>query len=397
MVAANPSTADPHAGSTASKTARKGSGRRSADRNIGNPTVSVVIPTFNEASNLPVLVRRLENVLNETPYELIVVDDNSPDETWKVGQELAEDNRRIRVIRRMDTRGLSSAVMAGFAVAQGETLAVLDSDLQHDERILPQLVSLVVKGDADVAVGSREAEGGSYGNFAPHRRFISWGGAQLARTMLGIGVDDPMSGFFVLSRARYESVVASVNPRGFKILLEFLANGPKPQVAEVGYTFRDRIHGTTKLTSSVAASYLLALMELSFGRFVTATFSAYALVGVLGLMLRLSVEAAATTIGISAAATIALEVSIISNYAFNNVFTFAAYRHRGPSVISGLIKFHLVAGYGLLVAIGIQSFVDGKTPSSLLWDLVGLVCGVLVATVGNYLLNSSITWKVLRS
>lgn len=388
---------DPQAGSTASKSARKGSGRRGTDGRIGRPTVSVVIPTFNEASNLPVLVRRLENVLNETSYELIVVDDNSPDETWKVGQELAEENRRVRVIRRMDTRGLSSAVMAGFAVAQGETLAVLDADLQHDERILPDLVSLIVDGQADVAVGSREAEGGSYGNFAPHRRFISWGGAQLARTMLGIAVEDPMSGFFVLSRARYESVVGSVNPRGFKILLEFLANGPKPQVAEVGYTFRDRLHGTTKLTSSVAASYLLALMELSFGRFVTATFSAYALVGVLGLMLRLSVEAAATAIGIAAAATIALEVSIVSNYAFNNVFTFAPYRHRGPAMISGLIKFHLVAGYGLLVAVGVQSFLDSKTPSTLLWDLIGLVCGVLVATVGNYLLNSSITWKVLRS
>lgn len=359
--------------------------------------MSVIIPTFNEASNLPVLVRRLENVLQEVPYELIVVDDNSPDETWKVGQELAAENRHIKVIRRMDMRGLSSAVMAGFAVGQGETLAVLDADLQHDERILPELVALVSEGKADVAVGSREADGGSYGNFSPHRRFISWGGAQLARTMLGVSVGDPMSGFFVLSRERYESVVGSVNPRGFKILLEFLANGPKPEVAEIGYTFRDRIHGTTKLTSSVAASYLLALMELSFGRFVTATFSAYALVGMLGLMLRLSIEAAGTAIGVASASMIALEASIISNYAFNNIFTFAPYRHRGPSVMSGLIKFHLVAGYGLFVANGVQSYLEPRTPSSLLWDLIGLVCGVLVATVGNYLLNSSITWRVLRS
>ncbi len=396
-MAPNPPTAAPTAGQGTSRKVRSGSGRRAQDRVPGRPVVSVVIPTFNEASNLPVLVRRLENVLNKIPYELIVVDDNSPDETWKVGQELAEENRHIKVIRRMDTRGLSSAVMAGFAIGQGETLAVLDADLQHDERILPELINLVSQGDADMAVGSREVDGGSYGNFAPHRRFISWGGAQLARTMLGVSVADPMSGFFVLSRERYESVVASVNPRGFKILLEFLANGPKPQVAEVGYTFRDRIHGTTKLTSSVAASYLLALMELSFGRFVTATFSAYALVGILGLMIRLSIEAAGTAIGVSAAAIIALEVSIISNYGFNNVFTFAPYRHRGPSVISGLIKFHLVAGYGLIVANGVQSYLAQRTPDTLLWDLLSLIGGVLIATVGNYLLNCSITWKVLRS
>lgn len=396
-MAANRVGSDRTTGPRGTKSARSGSGRRAADKPASRPAVSVIIPTYNEADNLPVLVRRLENVLSHVQYELIVVDDNSPDETWRVGQELATENRNVKVIRRMDSRGLSSAVMAGFAVADGATLAVLDADLQHDERILPRLISAVATGDADVAVGSRDTDGGSYGNFAAHRRFISWGGAQLARTMLGIKVGDPMSGFFVLSRSRYESVVSAVNPRGFKILLEFLANGSKPIVAEVGYTFRERVHGTTKLTSSVVASYLMALMELSFGRFVTATFSAYALVGLLGLMLRLSVEAAGTAVGLAAATTIALETSIVSNYFLNNSFTFAPYRHRGPAVVWGLFKFHVVAGYGLLVARGIESVLNQRTPSSALWDLVGLVCGVLVATVGNYLLNSSITWRVLRS
>jgi dolichol-phosphate mannosyltransferase len=396
MAAKTPST-DQIAGRAASRSKRSGTGRRSNDGSFERPVVSVIIPTFNEADNLPVLVRRLENILSHLSYEVIVVDDDSPDETWRIGQELSTENRRVRVVRRMDTRGLSSAVMAGFAVAQGKTLAVIDADLQHDERILPNLVEAVSERGADVAVGSREVDGGSYGNFAPHRRFISWGGAQLARTMLGVGVGDPMSGFFVLSRDRYESVVGKVNPRGFKILLEFLANGPRPKVAEVGYTFGDRVHGTTKLTGSVAASYMLALMELSFGRFMTATFSAYALVGMLGLMLRLSIEASGTAIGITAAAAIALEVSIISNYGFNNIFTFAPYRHRGPSVFWGLIKFHIVAGYGLIIAGGIDHFVDSRTPTTALWDLLGLVAGVLVATVGNYLLNCSITWRVLRS
>lgn len=396
MAAKTPST-DQIAGRAASRSKRAGTGRRSNDASFERPAVSVIIPTFNEADNLPVLVRRIENVLSHIPYEVIVVDDDSPDETWRIGEELSTENRRVKVVRRVDTRGLSSAVMAGFAVAQGKTLAVIDADLQHDERILPNLVEAVSEQGADVAVGSRDVEGGSYGNFAPHRRFISWGGAQLARTMLGVGVGDPMSGFFVLSRERYESVVGKVNPRGFKILLEFLANGPKPKVAEVGYTFGDRVHGTTKLTSSVAASYMLALMELSFGRFMTATFSAYALVGMLGLMLRLSIEAAGTAIGVTAAATIALELSIISNYGFNNIFTFAPYRHRGPSVFWGLIKFHIVAGYGLIIAGGVDHFIDARTPTTSLWDLLGLVAGVLVATVGNYLLNSSITWRVLRS
>lgn len=226
------------------------------------PTVSVILPTYNEAGNIPVLLERLASALQDTAYEIIVVDDDSTDRTWQVAERTAKDDERIVVIRRTEERGLSSAVLAGMSAAGGRVLVVMDADLQHDERKIPELVAAIEGGEADVCLGSREADGGSYGSFQRRRRLISWAGAALARKLLRVPVTDPMSGFFAISRDRFELVGDEVNPRGFKIMLEFLARGPRPRVAEVGYRFGERVSGSTKLSGSVVVEYLRALAEL---------------------------------------------------------------------------------------------------------------------------------------
>lgn len=372
--------------------------RRGAERREDTtPLVSVIIPTFNEAQNIPILVGRLEDALADLDYELIIVDDDSPDGTWQVAEELGAHQPRLSVIHRTDARGLSSAVMTGFGAARGRTLAVLDADLQHDERILPDLISAIIDDGADIAVGSREAPGGSYGTFGPWRRTVSWGGAQLAKMMLHTPVNDPMSGFFVVSRDRYEQVADTVNPKGFKILLEFLATGTPPAVTEVGFRFGQRLHGATKLTGSVVVAYLMALLELAGGRFVTARFSAYAIVGLSGVAVRASLYVGliqATTPTISA--WLAIEAAILWNYWWNNRFTFNAYRHHGGAWLIGLVKFHGVAAHGLLVAGATEALVQARV-SEPGWALraVALCAGLLLATVGNYHLNRSITWRTL--
>ncbi len=372
--------------------------RRGVDRRrTGQPLVSVVIPTYNEAENIPILVRRLEQALADLDYELIVVDDDSPDLTWQIADELSQAQPRLRVLRRTDARGLSSAVMAGFGIARGRTLAVLDADLQHDERILPELIGAIVDDGADIAVGSREADGGSYGEFGPWRRTVSWTGAQLARFMLRTPVNDPMSGFFVVSRARYDEVVDKVNPKGFKILLEFLATGTPPSVTEVGFKFGQRLHGATKLTGSVIVAYLMALLELAGGRFVTARFSAYAIVGMSGVVVRALVLVGLSLVA-DARATwwLAIEAAVLWNYWWNNRFTFNAYRQRGRQSIVGLAKFHAVAAHGVLVATATQSLVADLIGSeNLLTVGVAAAAGLGLATVGNYHLNRSITWQAL--
>ncbi len=288
--------------------------------------------------------------------------------------------------------------MAGFSAAQGRTLAVLDADLQHDERILPALISAVVDDGLDIAVGSREAPGGSYGDFGAWRRTLSWVGAQLARAMLRTPVNDPMSGFFVLSRDRYEAVSDRVNPKGFKILLEFLATGPAPTVTEIGFGFGHRLHGATKLTGSVIVAYLMALLELAGGRFVTARFSAYAIVGISGIGVR---SLAWIGVGLVAPRSwswwISLEMAILWNYWWNNRFTFNAYRHHGLAWITGMLKFHGVAAHGVLVAWATAELLHrglGDT-DRVVTTWIPAALGLALATIGNYHLNRSITWRTL--
>lgn len=236
--------------------------RGASERDLERPTVSVVVPTYNEAANIPILIDRIRTALTDHRFEVIVVDDDSPDRTWEVATRLSDTDHRIGVIRRRSQRGLSSAVLAGMTAARGQVLVVMDGDLQHDESRIPDLVAEVLNNGVDVCLGSRGATGGDYGGFRRRRRLTSWVGARLARLVLPVPVSDPMSGFFAVSRERFTLVEGHINPRGFKILLEFLARGPKPAVAEVGYVFGQRVNGTTKLTGTVVVEYLRALASL---------------------------------------------------------------------------------------------------------------------------------------
>ena len=353
----------------------------------------MILPTYNESENLPVLLDRLAELLVDLDYEVIVVDDNSPDGTWEIADRYAAASPRIQSIRRLTDRGLSSAVMAGMEVANGRVLAVMDSDLQHDENALIGVITPVLDGEADVSVGSREAEGGSYGEWSRFRRFVSWGGAQLARQLLGVPVSDPMSGFFAISRERYLEVAEEVNPRGFKILLEFIARGPKPRITEVGYGFRERVAGESNLTSSVVGAYLVALIDLFVGRVVSATFTAYALVGLLGVAVRFVILLVLTAAGFGWATLVAFQVSVLTNYVFNNAFTFAPERRRGRRVWTGLIPYQLIAVHGLMVQAGVAAFA-GYEPADLPTASVGIqIVGIALATTGNFYLNRNITWR----
>lgn len=235
------------------------------------PAVSVIVPTFNEAESVEATVASISKVLddNKISHEIIVVDDNSPDRTWHLVQRVAGRDHRVRLIKREGERGLSSAVMAGMAQARGIALAVIDGDGQHDERILPLLAGPILNHTADICVASRSGPGGSYGSFKFHRRAISLAGATLARYATGIAMSDPMSGYFVVSRTRFEAVGPLVNARGFKVLLELAARGRTPRVVEVGYEFRTRSCGTTKLTAMVGASFLVEVCELSTSRLMS--------------------------------------------------------------------------------------------------------------------------------
>lgn len=375
--------------------------------------VTVIIPTYNESENIRELLPRVQEVLSSIPHEIIVVDDNSPDGTWEVVEQYASENPDVRVIRRLDDRGLSSAVVTGMEVGAGEVFAVMDADLQHDEAILPLLVQAIREDHYDIAIGSRGAEGGSYGEWSKRRRFISWVAARLARLAVPAGIRDPMSGFFAVSRSTFQKSANRLNPRGFKILLELIARNKGIRIKEIGYTFRNRIHGETKLSGSVIRNYLLALFDLRFGKYISSTFFLYALVGLTGVVVNLTgFLIGEQLIGLPHITTgflpfldplflsvpFGIQLSIFSNYLLNNYLTFFEYRHRRWKHVRGFFLFESISLFGLLLQFGVfqllhvngflQGILDEQTR-----QFVNNGIGIVAATASNYYLNLNLTWK----
>lgn len=228
--------------------------------------LSLVLPTYNEAQNLPPLLDVLDAVLKDHPHEIIVVDDNSPDGTWRVAQMLAQMHPAVRVIRRIGQAGLSSAVVDGFDAALGDTLAVMDADGQHDTALLPVMVRAVASG-ADLVIGSRYMPGGSVGDWVRDRRIISRIGTYLCNRLSARPVTDPLSGFFVIRRSVYTALRPRLRPTGFKILLEILAAMPRTaRVLEHPLIFRPRLQGESKLSLRVHVEFLLQVIRLSCRR-----------------------------------------------------------------------------------------------------------------------------------
>lgn len=359
--------------------------------------LTVVIPTYNEAENLPELVGRLQKVLDGRNYELLVVDDDSPDGTWELAEELAKTTGLIRVIRRIDETGLSSAIIRGMQEARGAVIAVIDADLQHDEQVLPRVVDAVSDG-AQICVGSRKAEGGGFGEWSIARRFVSWAATFIARTATGTRVSDPMSGFFAVDREYFRSVDGNLNPRGFKVLLELLTRGEPERVAEVGYVFRERQHGETKLNSGVVYEYLLGVIDLRLGRVVSAQSVTYILVTLVGMIVNLIGYLGARVIDVprSGAAFIGFELAMVANFVGNNRFTFRSTSYKGPELVRGLAIFQLMSLYSMLIQFSIFRTLKEYRPFASVpygGSVAANAIGILAGAIATYSLHRRYTWR----
>ncbi len=376
------------------------------------PVLSVITPTFNEADNIAILIGRIHAALEGIPHEIVVADDNSPDETWRVAEEIAKADPSVVVLRRFHDHGLSAAVLDGMAAARGDYLAVIDADLQHDETKLPQMLTEAIDGGADVVVGSREIDAGGYGEWSSQRRAVSWVAAAIAKVFLKVPTTDPMSGFFLLSRDTYEISAAEINPRGFKILLEFIGRRKDLRVVDVGYEFSNRQHGETKLNRSVIRSYLLGVAELRLGRSVNPVFLLYVLVGIMGVIVNSALftlfealDMPRLTTGLNDAvdpiySSFLLSVSLTTLllFAVNNEFTFWEQRFRGWKLAPAFVVYALMTLVGTIVHTAVFSWLQetgtgfnlvGEGPATVIHNLVG----ALIALIINWYLNSTYLWR----
>ncbi|MBI1969683.1 polyprenol monophosphomannose synthase [Candidatus Woesearchaeota archaeon] len=223
--------------------------------------LSLILPTYNERENIIDVLNQLQRVLKQHPHEIIVVDDNSPDGTAALVKEYAQKHTRVKIVMRKNAKGLSSAVVFGFQHATGDILGVMDADGQHDAGKIPAM--LKAAEEYEMVIGSRWVEGGKVEGWPLHRKLKSRVAALLAKCILGVSIRDPLSGFFLIQRKPYEQVKEELNPRGYKIMLELYARAKPKSVKEIGYTFRERKKGKSKVaTMPMAIEYLKALLEL---------------------------------------------------------------------------------------------------------------------------------------
>ncbi|NEO36888.1 MAG: glycosyltransferase [Moorea sp. SIOASIH] len=385
------------------------------ESDLGDSSLSLVIPTYNESRNIGELIRILSNLLDEAipnQYELIVVDDDSPDRTWEIAQALMSDYPQLQVIRRQHERGLSTAVIHGWKVGTGKILGVIDGDLQHPPEILLKLL-LAMEDGADIAIASRHVDDGGVSDWSVVRRFLSRGAQLLGLSILPevIGrVSDPMSGYFMVRRSAIQE--KDLNPLGYKILIEVLARGKIGRIAEVGYVFQERLSGESKVTWKQYVDYIRHLLRLRFSLgtigklrkripFPLKRFIRFGLVGFSGVFVDMTVlyllhDPASLGWGLTRSKIIAAEAAILNNFIWNDAWTFrdiASQQWGWGKRLKRFLKFNLVCLIGLCLNVLLLN---------LLFNLLGInylianAIAIAAVTFWNFWINLKLNWRVTQ-
>lgn len=363
----------------------------------GPVKLSLVVPTFNESRNLEELLGKLTATLDACvpgAYEVIVVDDDSPDRTWELALRLADHCPALRVMRRRGERGLSTAVIRGWQAARGQVLAVIDADLQHPPEILARLWGEIAAG-ADLAVGSRHAGGGGVSDWSALRRALSRGAQLLGLCVLPgvVGrVSDPMSGYFMVRRSALAGTALS--PLGYKILIEVLGRGRIGRIAEVGYVFRERTEGESKVTARLYLEYLRHLLRLRLA-LLPARFPRFAAVGLSGVAVDMTLLwLLKDRLGwpLTAAKLVAAEMAMASNFLWNDLWTFGDVARRqgyGFARLRRFAKFNAICAAGLALSVGLldmQVGIFGINP------YLANATAIAVTTGWNFWMNKIFNW-----
>jgi dolichol-phosphate mannosyltransferase len=352
-----------------------------------------VVPTFNERDNVPRLINLLKVALAQIAWELIIVDDNSPDGTAGQAKRIAATDSRIRCMRRIGRRGLAGACLEGILASQARFVAVMDGDLQHDESLLVPMLQLLRGNGPDLVVATRYGDGGSAAALSSERAWGSRLATSLAHRLLSLKLSDPMSGFFMVRRELVDEIAPRLSTQGFKILLDIAVTaGGRLRIAELPYTFRRRLYGESKLDAGVALDYLGLLLAKATDDFVSLRFVLFCLVGAIGIGVHFSaLTIAFDLIGLAFvwAQTIATVVAIGSNFVINNVLTYRDRRLSGATFLTGLVRFYLISAAGLVSNIGVSDwlFVNAQK-----WWVAGLA-GAVVSVVWNYVAASLFVWR----
>ena len=361
---------------------------------VPGPELSIIVPTLNERENVAELIQRIDKSLVGCSWELIFVDDDSPDGTSDFVRQLARRDSRVRCVQRIGRRGLSSACVEGMLASSAPYLAVIDGDGQHDERLLPPMLNVLKNSSQDIIVGSRYKDGGGIGDWDSSRAYMSGCATWFSRLVLRAGLTDPMSGFFMIRREALHDAVRHLSVIGFKILLDLFASSSRPlRFTELPYHFRSRHAGESKLDNRAKWDYGMLLLDKLIGHLVPVRFVAFILVGSVGVFVHL-ISLAFLFKGLHCnfvpSQIAATFLAMTANFTLNNVFTYRDMRLRGWRWLRGWLGFVLACSVGLAANVGVAAYVFENHAG---WTLAALA-GIAVGAVWNYAVTMTYTWRV---
>jgi dolichol-phosphate mannosyltransferase len=363
------------------------------------PIACVVLPTYNEVENIPIII---PNIFKQTEkiashdIHVLVVDDNSPDGTQDAVLKCMEDFTQLHLITG-EKKGLGDAYKRGMAYAmktlQPDIIFEMDADLQHDPELLPLFISLTHYGFS-LVIGSRFAPGGSTPDFSPWRKFLSHSANWLLRFFGGLPrIRDCTSGFRCIKTDLLKKCdLSHLSTRGYSfqssLLFELLRNGAR--VVEIPIIFPDRIHGESKLSFKDQTEFLFNVFKIRFAQ--SSEFIKFCIVGTSGVLVNMGVYILLTRMGripLEIASPLAIECSILSNFTFNNAWTFRS-RNTHSGLLHRLLRFHVVSSFSgianyLVLLLLVRIFG--------VWDILGNLTGIAAATLINYFMNSLWTWR----
>ena len=355
--------------------------------------LSIVIPTYKERGNVAELVRRLDAALAGIAWEAIFVDDNSPDGTAEAVKDIAGTDSRVRCLRRVGRRGLAGACIEGMLSSASPFVAVMDADLQHDEKVLPQMLARLQGGGVDLVAGTRYVDGGSAVSLSERRGAMSRVATRLTHRLVGTDLSDPMSGFFMMRRDRFEEIAPRLSPVGFKILLDIaVTGGERLAIAEQPYVFGTRFDGESKFNAQIGVEFLGLLLAKMTGDLVDPRFLFFAIVGGMGLVVHLVALRLSLVFlpdAFRAAQIIATLVAMTSNFLLNNELTYRDRRLKGVAMLRGFVLFCLIGSVGVLANVDLASWLYYERP---VWWVAGAV-GAIMGALWNYAMSTLFVWR----
>ncbi len=346
--------------------------------------LSLVIPTYNEKENIQKLIKKIQEEFKASKIdgEIIIVDDNSPDGTANIIEELKKKQENLKLIKRKGKLGLSSAVLEGWKIAKGDVFGVMDADLSHPPEKIKELFWTIEKNDADFTIGSRYIKGGKIEGWNFKRKLMSKTATLFSR--IYTKVKDPMTGFFMIKKEVIENV--NLNPKGFKILLEIIIKGKYKKIKEIPITFINRVEGKSKAGTKEILYYLQNLAGyLKYKKKLFKEFIKFGIVGGIGTLINIGILYFFTEkfgIHYLISAIFSFIIAMTSNFILNKIWTFK--ENVREKIGKKYLQFSLVSIAALLVnLLFLYIFTDVLGIYYIISQILAIGISLIINFVGN--------------